>query len=113
MTARRSNSDQRRKVEEARRVVRQARGDAARHDRPPPEKYVPVARPTESEPVKSEAIGVLFPGEVAVKLGISRDEVERMIAAGKMRALVAGFSLMVPTSEVERFKHGQSPEAGV
>jgi excisionase family DNA binding protein len=52
-------------------------------------------------PVRSEAIGVLFPGEAAAGLGITRAEIERMIAAGKMRALPTGFTVTVPTSEVE------------
>lgn len=52
--------------------------------------------------MKSETIAVLSLGEVAARLDISRAEVERMIAAGKLRGLATGWTVMVPTSEVER-----------
>ncbi len=48
-------------------------------------------------------------GEVAARLNISRAEVERMIAAGKMRSLKAGWTTMVPTSEVERLRVSYKP----
>jgi excisionase family DNA binding protein len=63
---------------------------------------VPTTKPTESIQGKDESVLVLTIGEVATRLAISRGEVERMIAAGKMRALETGFTLMVPVSEVER-----------
>ena len=99
---RRSQSSQRDKVRRAREIVDAALDDAARRDQPQVEKYVP--KPTEPVQVKSEAIGVLTIGEVATRLDISRAEVERMIASGRMRSLEAGFTVVVPTSEVKRFK---------
>jgi len=90
---RRSTSGQRRKVEEARAVVQQALGDKARKDAP----QVPT------EPVQVKDL-VLTIGEVAVRLDISRAEVERMIAAGKMRALKAGWTVVVRSNEVERIQ---------
>jgi excisionase family DNA binding protein len=96
------NSAQRRKVEEAKRVVQLALGDAVWPDPPGGQKFVPIAK---SEPVvvRSEAIYVLSLGEVAARLSISRAEVERMTASGRMKSvLVGGLSVVVPTSEVER-----------
>jgi excisionase family DNA binding protein len=98
----RNSSSQRRKVEEARRVVAEALGDQLRRDTPQgAAKFVPMAK---AEPVeaKSETICVLSLGEVAARLNISRTELERMIAVGKLRALETGYSLMVPSDEVER-----------
>jgi excisionase family DNA binding protein len=45
---------------------------------------------------------VLSVGEAATRLGISRDELEAMIAAGKIEALPTGYTKMIPTREVER-----------
>ena len=83
-------------------MVQLALGDAVRRDHPEVEKYVPMPRRVDPVPVRSEAIGVLFPGDAAARLGITRAEVERMIAARKMWALPTGFTVTVPTSEVER-----------
>jgi excisionase family DNA binding protein len=47
---------------------------------------------------------VLTIGEVAARRDISRAEVERMIAGGRMRSLMAGWTVVVPTSEVERLR---------
>jgi excisionase family DNA binding protein len=99
----RSNSGQKRRVEEARRVVQQALGDTPRPEAlPVVAKYVPTTTPPEPVQVGSESISVLSLGEVATRLDISSFEVERMIEAGKIRALETGFTLMVPVSEVER-----------
>jgi excisionase family DNA binding protein len=58
--------------------------------------------------VHSEAIGVLFPGEVALRLGITEDEVRKMIASGRIKSLpVGGLSVVVPVSEVERLVRGE------
>jgi excisionase family DNA binding protein len=98
-----SRSNQHRKVEQARAVARLALGDTPRPEAlPVAAKYVPTTRPAEPLQVRSESIGVLLLGEVAARLGISRAEVERMIAAGKMRALPTGYTKMIPTREVER-----------
>ena len=104
---RRSKSGQQRKVEEAKRVVQRALGDAGRGDHPRGEKYVPMAR---AEPVQArdESVLVLSLAEVAARMGISRGEVERMIAAETMWALPTGNTVMVPSAEVERLRpsHG-------
>jgi excisionase family DNA binding protein len=50
----------------------------------------------------SEAVYVLSLGEAAARLGISRRELEAMIAAGKIEALPTGFTRMIPTTEVKR-----------
>ena len=82
-------------------MVQLAHGDAVRRDHPEVEKFVPMAKAEPVQP-RDESVLVLSPGEVAARLNIGRDEVERMIEAGKMRALMAGWTVMVPTSEVER-----------
>jgi hypothetical protein len=69
--SRSSNSGQRSKADEARRVAGEALGDAARLDQPQAPKYVPLTKPPEPSPVRSEAIGVLFITEAATRLGIS------------------------------------------
>jgi excisionase family DNA binding protein len=43
---------------------------------------------------------VLSLGEAAARLGVSRGELEAMIAAGKVEALPTGFTRMIPTREV-------------
>jgi excisionase family DNA binding protein len=43
-------------------------------------------------------------GEAAARLGVSRAELEAMIAAGKIQALPPGFSRKIPTIEVERLE---------
>ncbi len=98
---RRSTSAQRRKVQEAKRLVQLALGDAVRPDHPKVEKFGPIATAKPAEPL-DESVLVLSPGEVAARLNIGRDEVERMIRAGKIRALITGWTVMVPTSEVAR-----------
>lgn len=86
---RRGTSGQRRKVAEAKRVVQLALGDAVRGDHPQVTKSVPSAQAEPVQP-KDESVRVLSLGEVAARLGISRDEVERMVEAGKMRAADGG-----------------------
>jgi excisionase family DNA binding protein len=71
----------------------------------PPKSTTPLRTP---EPVKAVADPdahvecVLSLGEAAARLGVSRDELEAMIAAGKIEALPCGFTRMIPTREVER-----------
>jgi excisionase family DNA binding protein len=99
---RRTNSAQRRKVEDAKRLVQLALGDAVRPDHPRGQKFVPMAK-AEPVEVRSEAVYVLSLGEVAALLNISRAEVQRMTATGRMKSLlVGGLSVMVTTIEVER-----------
>jgi excisionase family DNA binding protein len=45
---------------------------------------------------------VLSLGEAAQRLGVSRGELEALIAAGKVEALETGFTRMIPTREIER-----------
>ena len=59
----------------------------------------PPDRPDESE-------RVLSLGEAAARLGVSRSELEAMIAAGNVEALPTGFTRMIPTREVERLRVG-------
>jgi len=47
-------------------------------------------------------VAVLSLGEAAARLGVSRAELEAMIEAGKIEALTAGFTRMIPSSEVAR-----------
>lgn len=47
-------------------------------------------------------IRVLSLGEAAVRLRVSRAELERMIDAGRIEALPTGCTRMIRTSEVER-----------
>jgi argonaute-like protein implicated in RNA metabolism and viral defense len=99
---RRRTSGQRRKVEQARAVVAQALGDAARRDGPQAAKFVPTTKAPETAQPKSEAIGVLTAREAATRLGISTSEMEAMVKRGAVKSVVAGWTTMVPTSEVER-----------
>ena len=41
-------------------------------------------------------------GEAGVRLGVSRQRLEAMIAAGTIEALPTGYTRMIPTREVER-----------
>lgn len=45
---------------------------------------------------------VLSLGEAAARLDLSRDELELLIAAGKVRTLPTELTQMVPTAEIER-----------
>ena len=97
------------RVLDARRQARESLGlDPSQpklFDTPPVKKsakvYVPP-KPAPIEPRPDESIGVLSLGEAAARLGISRSELETMIAAGKIEALPTGFTRMVPTTEVEQ-----------
>jgi len=64
----------------------------------PPRKPKPVA-------VKSETVYVLGHDEVAARLQVSRGGVDRMIAARKMRSLVLGRTVVVPSDEIEKHLH--------
>jgi excisionase family DNA binding protein len=56
--------------------------------------------PVASRP--SEAIPVLSLGEAAIRLGISRAKLEKMIEAGTIKALPTGYTRMIPRREVQR-----------
>ncbi len=51
-------------------------------------------------------VGVLSLGEAAMRLGMSRAQLERMIDAGTVQALPIGFTRMIPTREAERLQNG-------
>ena len=102
----RSSGGQSRKVAEAR---KQAQASLGRDDTPglfdgAPKKtaprYVEPEAPKSERP--SEAVGVLTMGEAAARLGVSRSQLEAMIAAGKIEALPTGFTRMIPTQAIER-----------
>lgn len=65
-----------------------------------PRRYV-EAQPHLTPPT-SKAVYVLTLGEAAARLGLSRNELERMIEAGKIKTLPTQFTRMIPASEVER-----------
>jgi excisionase family DNA binding protein len=73
----------------------------------PPKATTPLRVP---EPVKAVADPyarierVLSLGEAATRLGVSRGELEAMIAAGKVEALETGVTRMIPTREIERLE---------
>src|SRR5947209_584207 len=99
------------RVEAAR---RQARAALGRDDtpglfdgKPKPKaatRYVEPEAPLQHRP--SEAVGVLTLGEAAVRLGVTRLQLEAMIEAGKIEAPPTGYTRMIPTSEVERLNGG-------
>jgi hypothetical protein len=47
---------------------------------------------------------VLTIHDAATRLGITTDEIEAMVNRGTVKPVVAGWTTMVPTSEVERLK---------
>jgi excisionase family DNA binding protein len=77
-------------------------------DSPPAKRYVPTAPQEQRQEPPRPGVGVLSLGEAAARLGVSRGEVEKMIAAGKIKALPTGYTRMIPTSEVERLSGGNS-----
>jgi hypothetical protein len=100
---RRSTSGLRRKVEEARRVVQQALGAAARREvGPQVAKFSSTTKPPEPIQVEDESVLVLTIGEAATRLRISTSEMDAMVKHGTVKSVVAGLTTMVPTSEVER-----------
>jgi argonaute-like protein implicated in RNA metabolism and viral defense len=100
---RRSQSNQHRKVEQARAVVAQALGDAARRDGPQAAAtYVPITKPPEPDQLKNEAIGVLTLREAATRLGISTGEMEGMVKRGAVKSVMTGWTMFVPTRQIER-----------
>lgn len=97
------------KVLDSRRQAREALGRDPEQvdlfDSPLPKKsprYMPLSQPA-PELRRDESIGVLTLGEAAARLGLSRDELERLIEARKIETvLVGGLTRMIPTREVER-----------
>lgn len=71
----------------------------------PPKRKKPSLPAAHPAPVKSDSSAseyVLSLGEAAARLGITRETLEAMIVAGKVKALPTGYTRMVPTREVER-----------
>jgi excisionase family DNA binding protein len=71
----------------------------------PPKAPTPLRAPEPPQPVPDPyavVVGVLSLGEAATRLGVSRSELDAMIAAGKIEALPTGFTRMIPTREVQR-----------
>jgi len=62
--------------------------------------YAELEAPRQERP--SEAVGVLTLGEAAARLGVSRSQLEAMIAAGKIETLPTGYTRTIPIREVER-----------
>jgi len=96
------------RVIEARKQSRQALGKDPTQDdlfdAPPKKKsaaFAPLAQPS-IEPRRDESVGVLTLGEAASRLGLSRAELEAMIAAGTIEALATGYTRTIPTSEISR-----------
>lgn len=94
----------------ARRQAREALGrDPSTGDlfEAPPKARTPerAPEPTQATPDPYRVVvGVLSLGEAAKRLGVSRPELEAMIAAGTIEALPTGYVRMIPTREVERLK---------
>ncbi len=53
-------------------------------------------------------VGVLSLGEAAIRLRLSRAQLEKMIDAGKVESLPVGLTTMIPTREVVRLAGGGS-----
>jgi len=104
---RRSTSGQRRKVEEAKRVVQLALGDAVCGESPKAAAiYLPLTKPTEPVPVHDESVIVLTLREAAMRLGITTGEMESMVKRRTVKSLTAGWTTMIPVSEVARLSSG-------
>ena len=77
---------------------KQARAALGRNDtpglfdaKPKPKAATPYVEPEAPQQERqSDAIGVLTLGEAAVRLGVSRSQLEAMIAAGKIEAIPTG-----------------------
>lgn len=102
---RRSKSGQRQKVEQARAIVAQALGDATRRDQLQVGKFVATAKPGEQVEVKMEAIPVLTISEAATRLGISTAEIDAMVKRGTVKSLMAGWTVVIPSTEVDRLRN--------
>ena len=82
----------------ARRQARAALGRDPNVSDSPPRRSTPL--PEAPGPVRAAhgpGVGVLTLGEAALRLGVSRPELEAMIAAGKIEALTVGFTMMIRT----------------
>lgn len=95
------------KVIDARRLSREALGWTTEQpglfDRPPKPRSRTSPPPFPAEPPqRSEAIGVLTLGETAARLGVTRKELEAMIASGTIASFETGFTRTIPSAEIDR-----------
>lgn len=111
-TVRGSRSGNRERVQAARRQARLAQGK----DPDAPDDYggqrlprSPVNSPAAPTPIApGPGVGVLTVGEAAMRLGMSRAQLDAMIAAGKVESLPIEFGRVIPTTEVERLQRLRS-----
>jgi hypothetical protein len=75
------------------------------YDAPPKRRTLPLAAPPAATPVPlGPGVGALFIGEAAVRLGMTRAELEAMITRGQVKTLPTQFVRVIPTSEVARLQ---------
>jgi excisionase family DNA binding protein len=75
------------------------------YDAPPKRKVQPAPQAAQKPLVRylwERSELVLSLGEAAARLGVSRRELETMIATDKIEALPTGFTRMIPTREITR-----------
>jgi hypothetical protein len=100
------------RVEAARRQARLALGkdpDAPNDYGRQPEPHASVSPPAAPAPIAhGPSIGVLTVGEAATRLGMSRVQLDAMIARGSVETLPIEFGCVVPTREVERLQGSRS-----
>jgi len=88
-------------------ILSRFRADTRLGNSPPNKKRLPPPLPPAPAAIaRGPGVRVLSVGEAAARLGLSRDTLEAMIAAGKVLALQTGFTKMVPTNEVARLSGG-------
>src|SRR5438552_1395316 len=94
---------------QARSALGQGQNRSDLFDRPPRrESKGCVSRwPVPVEPRPNESVHVVTLGEPATGLGVSRADVESMIAAGKIEALPTGYTRTIPVGEIERVAAGR------
>jgi excisionase family DNA binding protein len=91
--------------EQARKVLGSDSKQGDLFDGPPKKKNATAYAPMSPYPVEPRpSSAALTLGEAASQLGISRPELEAMIAAGRIEALWTGYTRMIPTREVERLR---------
>jgi len=75
----------------------------------PPKRRMPLPSSTSARTLSplhpsKRSERVLTLGEAAARLGVSRAELEAMIAAGTIEALPTGYTRTIPTREAERLR---------
>ena len=61
-----------------------------------------MAKSAEPDQVADESVLVLTLRVAAIRLGITTGEMESMVKSGKVKSLTAGWTTIIPVSEVER-----------